>query len=198
MDDKLALESLEQLADRAAAGGATVTIDMEESELVEKTVTAFEMVQARHGNVGIAVQSYLYRTPFDLDRIVARGGHVRLCKGAYAEPVEVAYQSTDRVDGAFDSLTTRLMAAPGIMPAIATHDTERIELTKRLSERRTEPWEFQMLYGVRTALQRSLIDNGYPLRVYVPYGTAWYPYLTRRMAERPANLAFFLRAAFGR
>ena len=168
------------------------------AELVEKTVTAFEMVQARHGNVGIAVQSYLYRTPFDLDRIVARGGHVRLCKGAYAEPVEVAYQNTGRVDGAFDSLTTRLMAAPGIMPAIATHDTERIELTKRLSERRTEPWEFQMLYGVRTALQRSLIDNGYPLRVYVPYGTAWYPYLTRRMAERPANLAFFLRAAFGR
>jgi len=198
VDDELALESLEVLADRAATGGATVTIDMEESELVEKTVTAFESIQARHGNLGIAVQSYLYRTPFDLDRIVARGGHVRLCKGAYAEPTEVAHQDGDRVDAAFDALTRRLMATPTIMPAIATHDTDRIELAKRLSEQRSEPWEFQMLYGVRTNLQASLIEDGYPLRVYVPYGTAWYPYLTRRMAERPANLAFFLRAAAGR
>jgi len=90
------------------------------------------------------------------------------------------------------------MATPGITPAIATHDTNRIELTKRLSQQRSNPWEFQMLYGVRNSLQASLIADGYPLRVYVPYGTAWYPYLTRRMAERPANLAFFLRAAAGR
>ena len=198
VDDELALESLESLADRAAAGGATVTIDMEESELVERTVTAFETVQARHGNLGIAVQSYLYRTPFDLDRIVARGGHVRLCKGAYAEPAEVAHADGNRVDAAFDALTRRLMATFGIMPAIATHDSDRIELAKRLSRDRTEPWEFQMLYGVRAGLQASLVEAGYPLRVYVPYGTAWYPYLTRRMAERPANLAFFLRAAAGR
>ena len=198
VDDLLAVESLGALAARAAAGGTTVTIDMEESELVERTIAAFETVQARHGNVGIAVQSYLYRTPFDLDRIIARGGHVRLCKGAYAEPAEVAHQDADRIDGAFDALTRRLMATPGIMPAIATHDTNRIELTKRLSEQRSDPWEYQMLYGVRTTLQASLIADGYPLRVYVPYGTAWYPYLTRRMAERPANLAFFLRAAAGR
>ena len=197
LDNDLALESLDLLADRAAVGGTTVTIDMEESDLVEQTVTAFETIQARHGNLGIAVQSYLYRTPYDLDRIVAYGGHVRLCKGAYAEPVEVAYQDTDRVDDAFDALALRLMTTPGIMPAIATHDTERIELTKRLSDQRGEPWEFQMLYGVRTTLQSSLIEGGYPLRIYVPYGTAWYPYLTRRMAERPGNLAFFLRAAIG-
>jgi proline dehydrogenase len=198
LDDDLALESLDLLADRAAAGGVTVTIDMEESGHVEKTVTAFETIQARRGNLGIAVQSYLYRTPHDLDRIVARGGHVRLCKGAYAEPAEVAHQDRNRVDGAFDALTRRLMATPDIMPAIATHDTNRIELTKRLSQQRSNPWEFQMLYGVRNSLQASLITDGYPLRVYVPYGTAWYPYLTRRMAERPANLAFFLRAAAGR
>ena len=198
LDDDLAVDSLRALAARAAEGGATVTVDMEESELVEKTVTAFEVVQSEYGNLGIAVQSYLYRTPADLDRIVVRGGHVRLCKGAYAEPARVAHQDPDRVDAEFDALTRRLMATPGIAPAIATHDRDRIELAKRLGEGRSEPWEFQMLYGVRTSLQRSLLEDGYPLRVYVPYGTAWYPYLTRRMAERPANLAFFLRAAVGR
>ena len=198
LDDDFAVESLRALAARAAEGGTTVTVDMEESELVERTVTAFEAVQSEYGNAGIAVQSYLYRTPADLDRIVVRGGHVRLCKGAYAEPAEVAHQDSDRVDAAFDALTRRLMATPGVAPAIATHDMDRIELAKQLGERRSESWEFQMLYGVRTNLQRSIVEEGYPLRVYVPYGTAWYPYLTRRMAERPANLAFFLRAAVGR
>jgi len=129
---------------------------------------------------------------------VARGGLVRLCKGAYAEPASVAHQEKARVDGAFDALTRRLMATPGIIPAIATHDDERIELTKTLAPLRGEPWEFQMLYGIRRNIQKELVADGYPLRVYVPYGTAWYPYLTRRMAERPANVAFFLRAAAGR
>jgi len=198
LDDDLAVESLDTLAVRAADAGTTVTVDMEESELVEKTVTAFETVQARHGNIGIAIQSYLYRTPADLDRIVIHGGLVRLCKGAYAEPVEVAHQERDRVDAAFDALTRRLMATPGVTPAIATHDDDRIDLTKRLAEDRARPWEFQMLYGVRRNLQRSLLEEGHPVRVYVPYGTAWYPYLTRRMAERPANVTFFLRAAVGK
>jgi proline dehydrogenase len=197
LDDDLAVESLDALAVRAADAGTTVTIDMEESELAEKTVLAFETVQARHENVGIAVQSYLYRTPADLDRIVVRGGHVRLCKGAYAEPPEIAHQDKDRVNAAFDTLNRRLMATPGITPAIATHDDERIDLTRELARRRTQPWEFQMLYGVRRNLQRSLLDEGYLVRIYVPYGTAWYPYLTRRMAERPANVAFFMRAAVG-
>jgi len=198
LDDDLAVESLDTLAVRAADAGTTVTVDMEESELVEKTVTAFETVQARHGNIGIAIQSYLYRTPADLDRIVIHGGLVRLCKGAYAEPVEVAHQERDRVDAAFDALTRRLMATPGVTPAIATHDDDRIDLTKRLAEDRARPWEFQTLYGVRRNLQRSLLEEGHPVRVYVPYGTAWYPYLTRRMAERPANVTFFLRAAVGK
>ncbi len=193
-DDGLARDSLDALAGRAAAAGTTVTIDMEESRNVERTVSAFEAVQAAHGNLGIAVQSYLYRTPADLDRIVPYGGHVRLCKGAYAEPASVAHQDKAGVDAAFDALTRRLMATPGIMPAIATHDERRIDLTKRLATERKGPWEFQMLYGIRTQLQRSLIDEGYALRIYVPYGTAWYPYLTRRMAERPANVGFFLKA----
>ena len=198
LDDDLAVASLRALAARAGEGGATVTIDMEESVLVEKTVFAFEGVQTEFGNLGIAVQSYLYRTPADLDRIVERGGQVRLCKGAYAEPAEVAHQDSNRVDAAFDALTRRLMATKGIAPAIATHDTDRIAIAKELGEGRSEPWELQMLYGVRTGLQRSLVKDGFPLRVYAPYGSAWYPYLTRRMAERPANLAFFLRAAVGR
>jgi len=197
-DVDLAMESLGMIAARAADGGTTVTIDMEESRHVERTVTAFEATQSEYGNVGIAVQSYLYRTPADLDRIVERGGHVRLCKGAYAEPETVAHQDKAGVNAAFDALTRRLMATPGIMPAIATHDDDRIDLTKHLAATRNGPWEFQMLYGVRTKLQQVLLDEGYPLRLYVPYGTAWYPYLTRRMAERPANLAFFLRAAVGR
>ncbi|MEA3501491.1 MAG: proline dehydrogenase family protein [Actinomycetota bacterium] len=198
LDDELAVESLGVLAARAADAGTTVMVDMEESELVQRTVAACEVVQAKYGNVGVAVQSYLYRTPADLDRIVVGGGYVRLCKGAYDEPVEVAYQDKARVDAAFDALTRQLMSTPGITPGIATHDDERIDLAKRLAEHRSQPWEFQMLYGVRRDLQRSLLDEGYPVRIYVPYGTAWYPYLTRRMAERPANVAFFLRAAVGR
>jgi proline dehydrogenase len=197
-DVRLAVRSLGELAERAADVATTITIDMEEHTFTEATVTAFEEVQAVHGNLGIAVQSYLYRTRSDLERIIPKGGLVRLCKGAYAEPSVVAHQSHNRVDASFDELLEVLMAAPQVTPAIATHDDARIDLARRLGRRRDEPWEFQMLYGVRRRLQRELIDAGYPVRVYVPYGTAWYPYLTRRMAERPANLLFFLRAAIGR
>jgi proline dehydrogenase len=198
LDAELAVDSLGRLAERAAEVGTTVTIDMEESEYTEATITAYESVQSSAGNLGIAVQSYLYRTGPDLDRVIPLGGHVRLCKGAYAEPEEVAYQSAAKVDAAFDELARRLMAAPGIHPAIATHDTARIELAKQLDQQREEAWEFQMLYGVRRDLQSELLAEGYPVRIYLPYGVAWYPYLTRRMAERPANLAFFLRAAAGK
>jgi proline dehydrogenase len=197
-DSELAIESLGRLAERAREVGTSVTVDMEESEYTEATITAYEAVQATAGNLGIAVQSYLYRTGADLDRIIPLGGHIRLCKGAYAEPEEVAYQSGAKVDVAFDDLDRRLMAEPGVVPAIATHDTARIELTKQLDKQRDQPWEFQMLYGVRRDLQTELLDDGYSVRIYLPYGKAWYPYLTRRMAERPANLAFFLRAVAGK
>jgi proline dehydrogenase len=197
LDDGLAVESLARIAARANEVGTTVTVDMEESGHTEATVTAFEEVQAESGNLGIAVQSYLYRTASDLDRIIPRGGRVRLCKGAYAEPREVAYQERKRVDANFDVLLTRLMTSTGIEPAIATHDATRIAEAKRLARTRREPWEFQMLYGIRRKLQQELIDEGYPLRVYVPFGTAWYQYLTRRLAERPANLVFFVRAVIG-
>ena len=197
-DDDLALGSLEALAARAADHGTSVTVDMEESAHTEATVSMFEKVQARHGNLGIALQAYLHRTPTDLERVTRAGGHVRLCKGAYAEPPEVAVQGKDDVDAAFDSLATTLMAADGVYPAMATHDGDRITHVRNLSADRVAPWEFQMLYGVRTTLQQELIAAGFRLRVYIPYGEAWYPYLTRRLAERPANLWFFLRAALGR
>lgn len=198
LDDDLAAKSLDQLAARAAAVGTTVTVDMEESEYTDKTIALYEAAQREHGNLGIAVQAYLHRTTSDLDRLVPLGGHIRLCKGAYAEPGEVAVQSNDDVDERFDSLLALLMQFPGTKPAIATHDDVRIDLAKSLILRRAAPYEFQMLYGVRGPLQRELVAAGYPLRIYVPYGVAWYPYLTRRLAERPANVLFFMRALVGR
>jgi proline dehydrogenase len=196
LDDDLAKASLDRLADAAAAAGLTVTIDMEESALTDATVSLYEDAQRRHGNLGVALQAYLLRTPADLDRLTPLGGHIRLCKGAYDEPPRIAYQRRSDVDDAFDRLATTLMAAENTRPAIATHDDRRINHVR--AQNRTAPFEFQMLYGVRGRLQGELIDAGYPVRVYVPYGDRWYPYLTRRLAERPANLWFFARALFGR
>jgi proline dehydrogenase len=197
-DDDLAAESLGALASRAGEVGTSVSVDMEESLYTEATVTMFEQVQAAHGNLGLAVQAYLKRTPRDLDRIIAAGGHVRLCKGAYAESPDLAYQARAEVNAAFDRLTRLVMGNARIYPAIATHDDDRIALATELGRVRTRAWELQMLYGVRTKLQSELLAAGHKLRVYVPYGSAWYPYLTRRLAERPANLWFFLRAAANR
>lgn len=198
LDDGLAASSLDQLAVRADAVGTTVTVDMEESEYIETTISLYEQAQRVHGNLGIAVQAYMHRTKADLDRLIPLGGHIRLCKGAYAEPAEVAVQSDDDVDAMFDSLLALLMHSPATKPAIASHDDKRIDLAKSLIEHRQEPYEFQMLYGVRGPMQRELVAGNYPLRIYVPYGVAWYPYLTRRLAERPANVLFFMRALAGR
>lgn len=198
LDAQFASDALGQLAERAAAANTTVTVDMEESEHTEATIAAFEGAQAAAGNLGIAVQAYLFRTRADVDRVIRRGGHIRLCKGAYAEPADVAMQKKLDVDANFEVLLRLLMGTPDVIPAVATHDSALVELTKHLARSRPEPWEFQMLYGVRRSMQSQLIRSGYPLRVYVPYGVAWYPYLTRRLAERPANLAFFAKAVVGR
>ena len=197
-DDGLAAASLGALASRAAAVGTSVTVDMEEGIHTEATIRIFERVQAEHGNLGLALQSYLYRTPADLERLEAAGGHIRLCKGAYAEPADLAVQSRSEVNAAFDALLGRLMASDTLIPAIATHDETRVNLAQLLGAHRDGPWEFQMLYGVRTKLQSQLLRERFQLRIYVPYGEAWYPYLTRRLAERPANLWFFARALVGR
>ena len=198
LDDELAGASLDELAARAAAVGTTVSVDMEESAVTDTTIDLYAAAQRKHGNLGLAVQAYLHRTRDDLDSIMPLGGHIRLCKGAYAEPAEIAYQSRDEVNDSFDRLTHLLMLDDGIKPAIASHDTDRLDVAAALASDRSGPYEYQMLYGVRPGLQQKMLAGGDPLRIYVPYGVAWYPYLTRRMAERPANIAFFLRAALSR
>lgn len=197
-DDEVAAKNLDRLARAAGDAGTTVTVDMEESAHTSTTIDIYERTQRQHGNLGIAIQSYLHRSATDLDRIVPLGGHIRLCKGAYAEPSDLAYDSHGAVDASFDRLAALLMSSPAVKPAIATHDDDRIAPVLEAASRRDEPWEFQMLYGVRRDRQAELVAAGHAMRIYVPYGSAWYPYLTRRLAERPANLAFFARALVGR
>lgn len=196
-DESLAMDLLDSLAERAAALDTTVTIDMEDSRYTEATVSIYEKAQSRHGNLGLALQAYLHRTPVDLRRLMPLGGHIRLCKGAYVEEPDVALTSKADVDRAFADLLADLMGYEGIRPAIATHDGDLVRLTRDLGRDRREPFEFQMLYGVRASLQRELVGAGYPVRVYLPFGSQWYPYLTRRLAERPSNAWFFVRSVFG-
>lgn len=197
-DREFAEEALDQLAGAASSAGTTVTVDMEDSRFTESTVELYEPAQKKHGNLGICLQAYLHRTPADLEKLAPLGGHIRLCKGAYVEPEEIAHQGRASVDASFAALLERLMAFSECRPAIATHDDSLIELARKLGDRRTAPWEYQMLYGVRPQLQKSLVAAGHTLRIYVPYGSDWYPYLTRRMAERPGNTMFFVRALMGR
>jgi proline dehydrogenase len=198
LDDDLAATSLEALAVAAAGAGTTVTVDMEESAVTGLTIDLYERVQRRYRNLGLALQAYLRRTPADLERVMALGGHIRLCKGAYDEPGDVALGSKAEVNEAFDRLAAVLMANQDVKPAIASHDEERIDRVAGTASARRGPFEFQMLYGVRGKFQAELVAAGHPLRVYVPYGDSWYPYLTRRIAERPSNVWFFARALLGR
>lgn len=195
IDETLAAGAVHRLAERAKALGNTVTIDMEDSRYTEKTVRLYEKAQSVHGNLGIAVQSYMRRTPQDLDLLIPLGGHIRLCKGAYVEPDEVALTSKSEVDEAFAEQLGTLMVANETKPAIATHDEDLVDLAQQLAAQRTEYFEFQMLYGVRVEMQRRLRDEGHPIRIYLPFGSQWYPYLTRRLAERPANAWFFVKSA---
>jgi proline dehydrogenase len=197
-DPDLARATLERLAESAAGLGLTVTIDMEDSTYTEETIEIYADTQPRHGNLGLALQAYLYRTPADLLRLMPLGGHLRLCKGAYVEPEAVAFQSTSEVDAAFARLLTVLMGFEDVTPAVATHDPKLIGLARLLDRQRRQPFEFQMLYGVRSHAQKELAAAGYPIRIYIPYGSRWYPYLVRRLAERPANLGFFLQALVNR
>lgn len=194
----LAMDAVDQLAGAAAEIGTTVTLDMEDRRYTAATIDIYADAQARHGNLGLCLQAYLRRSTDDLDRLLPLGGHIRLCKGAYVEASEIAFQSSDDVDAAFARLLTMLMAAEDVRPAVATHDPRLIALTLQLAERRTAGFEFQMLYGIRGDEQQRLAEMGHDVRVYLPFGSAWYPYLTRRLAERPANAWFFLRALVGR
>lgn len=194
----LAKEAVLRLGRRARQIGTTVTIDMEDSRYTEDTVRLFEEGQAVCGNLGIALQSCLHRTPRDLERLLPLGGHIRLCKGAYVETHEVAFTAKSDVDRAYADELRDLMKSTTAKPAVATHDVALVDLARDLAADRELPFEFQMLYGVRPDLQRTLIGEGFAVRVYVPFGSHWYPYLTRRLAERPANAWFFARALLSR
>ncbi len=197
-DPGLARSTLDRLAASAARLNLTVTIDMEDSTYTQATVDIYAAAQQVHGNLGLALQAYLRRTPEDLKRLMPLGGHIRLCKGAYVEPETVAFTTTSEVDAAFARLLHMLMGSDDVTPAVATHDPKLVELTRQLARLRANPFEFQMLYGVRPQAQKELAAAGFPIRIYVPYGSRWYPYLVRRLAERPANLGFFIRALVGK
>ena len=197
MDEALTVDLVDSLAGRAEEIGTTVTIDMEDSRYTDATVRIYEKAQRAHGNLGLALQACMHSTPADLDRLMPLGGHLRLCKGAYVEQAEVAVTSKGDVDAAFAAQLRVLMAHESVRPAVATHDLDLVDLTRQLARGRREPFEFQMLYGVRTGMQQGLLSEGYALRVYLPFGSHWYPYLTRRLAERPSNAWFFVRSVFG-
>ncbi len=194
---ELCRELLGDIAKASARIGADLTLDMEGSAVTEATVALVEELHSSgHHNVGCAVQTYLHRTRADCARLSAVGASLRLCKGAYAEPPDLAYQSGLQVDRSFADCADYLLAH-GTYPRIATHDARLLEYVKRTVTRlglSQDKFEFQMLYGVRPTLQDALVREGYRLRIYVPFGSQWFPYFMRRLAERPANLLFFLRA----
>jgi proline dehydrogenase len=196
-DKGACIDHMRRLAAEAQAIGTYVEIDMEQSEYVIDTIDIYRLLQSDFPAIRLAVQAYLRRTAVDLETIASLKPKVRLVKGAYSEPEEIAFQKGSEVDAQYMFLTDWLFER-GTDPGIATHDSRLIDHARqRAAESSDDPkksFEIQMLYGIRRELQERLADHGYRVRVYVPYGSAWYPYLMRRMAERPANLRFFLRA----
>ena len=197
IDAALCEANVRRVLDRAKSYGIFVRVDMEGSAYTERTLNLVNTLRQDYEGVGTVIQSYLYRSARDVEQLIASKTRVRLVKGAYKEPPEVAYPRKDEVDRNYQQLMRQLLSH-GTYPAIATHDAAMIEEAKRFSASNTidqSRFEFQMLYGIRRDLQEQLIREGYRVRVYVPYGTQWYPYLTRRMAERPANLLFVMSNA---
>jgi proline dehydrogenase len=185
-----------RIAAEAERLGNFVEMDMEHSAVCEATVRLFEQVRARHQNVGLAVQSYLRRTASDLARLRQLHPKIRLVKGAYQEPADVAFPEKRQVDESYRELM-RALFQDGFTPAIATHDEELLAEAKSMAKAGGIPstgWEAQMLLGVRRDLQESLVREGFTMRVYVTFGTEWVPYFMRRLAERPANVAFVIKS----
>ncbi len=190
-----------QLAEHARALDNFVRIDMEDSRLTQVTLDILRRLNSdtqTRGAVGVVIQAYLYRSQADIEQLLAEGIRIRLCKGAYKEPPGVAFPRKSDVDENFIRLSRTLLDSP-VYHGLATHDEVMVSAAKAYARDRTieaRRFEFQMLYGVRRDLQRSLIKEGYRVRVYVPFGSAWYPYFMRRLAERPANLFFLARNLF--
>jgi len=188
-------DNLLKIAEKAKRLDNFVRIDMESSEYTDRTLEVFRSGFKEYGNVGIVIQSYLFRSENDIKLINEMNARIRLCKGAYKEPREIAFPRKKDVDKNFLTLT-QLLLKNGTYPAIATHDEKMIEGTRQIAEElRIQPnkYEFQMLYGIRRNLQLKLVDEGYTMRVYIAYGKKWAPYFMRRLAERPANLFFLLK-----
>jgi proline dehydrogenase len=214
ISDELCLQNLVQIAEKARSCKSFIRIDMEDSPVTQRTLDILRMLQKRgYDNVGIVIQAYLYRSEDDIRKLLDDCFKVRLCKGAYKEPSNVAYPKMNDVNSNYDRCAALLIDGalskdcPEIspdgkippIPAIASHDPERILIAKRYAEKVGLPkgaLEFQMLNGIRRDLQEQLVKEGYWVRVYVPYGTEWYPYFMRRLAERPANLWFFVSNFF--
>ena len=195
-DEKLAEEYARTICAAASEAGTTVTLDMEDHTTTDATLEVLGRLRNDFPTVGVAVQAYLRRTEADCRELARPGSRVRLCKGAYDEPESVAYQSRLEVDKSYVRCLNALMAGPGY-PMVATHDPRLVAIGEdraRWFDRSPDEFEFQMLYGVRPEEQLRLAAAGYTVRVYVPFGTQWYSYLMRRLAERPANVAFFARA----
>jgi proline dehydrogenase len=196
-DEELARANVEGLVAHAGRVGQFIRIDMEQSAFVGPTLQIFEALRRNgHTNVGTVLQSYLYRSPSDLERLLPLEPNLRIVKGAYLEPSSVAFPSKRDVDAAYVSLVERGLRG-GAYVAVATHDEAIISHVQAFAEREgvaRDRFEFQMLYGVRPALQRRIAAQGYKVLVATPFGPEWYPYLMRRLAERPANLLFFLRS----
>ena len=197
IDEGFLRENLARVIDLAKQHDNFVRFDMESSAYTQRTLDFFRQLWGEgYRNIGVVIQSYLRRSAGDIEQLNQDGVRVRLCKGAYQEPASVAYQDKSEVDRNYVELMKRLLDH-GNYPGIATHDQRMIQATQQYAQTLGKPladFEFQMLYGIRRDLQQRLVAQGYKLRVYVPFGGAWYPYLMRRMAERPANLFFIVNA----
>ncbi len=216
LNEDLCRENLRRILEQARALRIFVRLDMEDSSFTDRTIQMYDWARAQgFDNIGLVIQAYLYRSEKDIRHIAESCGRVRLCKGAYDEPAAVAFPRKADVDANYDQLAALLIqsaknaGAPHVaadgrtppIPAIATHDEQRINFAQEEIARQDLPKaaiEFQLLYGIRRDLQERLAREGYPVRVYVPYGTHWYPYFMRRLAERPANVWFFLSNFFRR
>jgi proline dehydrogenase len=210
VDGELCTENLECILSYARQYGIFIRLDMEDAPWVDRTIDLYRKLRDEHGldNTGLVIQSYLYRSEADVAKLAMEGTRVRLCKGAYKEPPEIAFPKKSDVDSNYDKLAEMLIDATqahgsvpssddGHMPpiaAIASHDPKRLAYAKQYAESVNLPrrcLEFQMLYGIRRDLQEQAVAEGYPVRVYVPFGSQWYPYYVRRLAERPSNVWFF-------
>ena len=201
VDERLSYGIVNDLVAHTAKIRNFVRVDMEGSSYTQRTLDFVHRVHAQPGNqgcVGAVIQAYLYRSEKDIERLLAERIRIRLCKGAYKEPPEIAFQKKSDVDANYVKLTKVLLKS-GIYHGIATHDERMIKATIDFAKAEKilpAAFEFQMLYGVRRDLQRELVKQGYGMRVYIPFGTEWYPYLMRRLAERPANVLFIARNLF--